>query len=160
MAGYHYFNQRQYDAALQEFQKGLEIDPDFVIALWFAGLCYLRKRMFEQAMDCLQKAATLSNRRPFFLGSLGQALGEANRLEEAHEILLELRERSKTEYVSLSMARLYMGIGKTDEALEELEKALQERNVLIWLVSPQFDPLRSDPRFSAFLKPLNLTNSK
>ena len=68
------------------------------------------------------------------------------------------RERAKREYVEPSQfARIYAYLGEKDEAFEWLEKAFEERADLRGLkVSPDFDPLRDDPRFQDLLRRMNL----
>ena len=63
------------------------------------------------------------------------------------------------DYVSpYYVAEIYTGLGDKDAAIEWLGKALDERStwVVFLGVDPRFDPLRSDPRFAALLKRLNL----
>ena len=68
------------------------------------------------------------------------------------------RERAKREYVEPSQfARIYAYLGEKDEAFEWLEKAFEERADMRGLkVSPEFDPLRDDPRFQDLLLRMNL----
>ncbi|NOR15487.1 MAG: hypothetical protein GQ544_07270 [Candidatus Aminicenantes bacterium] len=59
---------------------------------------------------------------------------------------------------SIAYAMIYVGIGDNDLAIELLEKAYEERSSeLVKLkVHPFYDSLRSDPRFIALLKKMNL----
>jgi len=62
---------------------------------------------------------------------------------------------SKQAYVSsYDLAILYVGLGDKDRALEQLNKAYEERaGFIIYLnVEPLFDPLRSDPRFAELVR--------
>ena len=56
-----------------------------------------------------------------------------------------------------SIALLCFELGEIDQGFEWLEKAYEERDtVMIRLkVNPQFDKVRSDPRFKAMLKRMN-----
>jgi hypothetical protein len=60
--------------------------------------------------------------------------------------------------VSLSLA--YARLGRKDQALAWLEKAYEQRSDIARMVflgvDPQFDPLRSDPRFDVFLRRVGL----
>ncbi len=55
-------------------------------------------------------------------------------------------------------SELLAHLGEADAALAALEEAVQERSpYLPWVNAlPQFDPLRSDPRFQAILAWMNL----
>ena len=54
------------------------------------------------------------------------------------------------------IARIYLGLGETDQAIEWLRKGLQERSY--WMVflkmDPVWDPIRDDPRFRELEKVL------
>ena len=79
--------------------------------------------------------------------------------DEARKILDELKELSEREYVSsYFLALIYTGLGEKDQALEWLEKAYQERAIYLIYVGkqPQFDALRSDPRFTDLLRRVGL----
>ena len=58
----------------------------------------------------------------------------------------------------IEAATFHVLLGERDQALRSLEKAVQQRdNHLIWLNGfPQFDSLRSDPRFLAVASQVNL----
>lgn len=78
--------------------------------------------------------------------------------DEAEKVLKEVIELSKKKYVSsYRIALSYVGLGQIDQAFEWLEKAYEERDH--WLVFlkevPEFDSLRSDPRFQDLLRRMN-----
>jgi hypothetical protein len=58
---------------------------------------------------------------------------------------------------SLDIAQIYVGLGETDQALDWLQKALEERSgTLKFLrVEPRWDPLRSNPRFQDLMRRMN-----
>ncbi|MDH4220429.1 MAG: hypothetical protein OEW23_16860, partial [Candidatus Aminicenantes bacterium] len=59
---------------------------------------------------------------------------------------------------SLWRAAVYLGLGEKNEALENLGKAYLERESILACIKvwPAFDSLRSEPRFKALLKKMNL----
>ncbi len=70
-----------------------------------------------------------------------------------------LRERARTEFVAPPyFATILIGLGRLDEALVELAKAIEQRSwyVMNWKVDPDLDRLRGDPRFKALLKQVGL----
>ena len=90
------------------------------------------------------------------------ALAHANALsgnqEEALRLLQQLVAQPRKQYVSpFYVAVVYMGLGKTETAMDWMEKAFVDRsNGLVFLkVEPELDPLRSNPRFVALQKRLN-----
>jgi hypothetical protein len=59
---------------------------------------------------------------------------------------------------SSSIAILYSRLGEKEKALEWLEKSFEShtRDLIYLKVEPQYDTLRSDPRFAQMLKRLGL----
>jgi hypothetical protein len=48
-------------------------------------------------------------------------------------------------------------LGKKDDAFQSLNTALTEDTVVItWIRRPEFDSLRSDPRYAALMRRMNL----
>jgi len=79
--------------------------------------------------------------------------------DEAEKILHSLEERSKEEYIrSTTWTLMYYALGDIDKSFESLEKAMEERDPGMPFINvlPELDVLRSDPRFNAFLKKMNL----
>jgi tetratricopeptide (TPR) repeat protein len=96
------------------------------------------------------------------VGELGRLFGRAGRREDAERMLAELRAMSRTSYVSpFFHAIIHVGLGDKDRAFEWLERCEKERVVALSLfarVGPLLDPLRSDPRFAALLRRMNLAS--
>ncbi len=135
------------------------MDPNFYLAHWILGVTYGAKGMYDQSIATHQKAAALSSRSPLTLGVMGANHGLAGRKPEARKLLEELQERAKTTYVpACCFAWVYMGLGEEDTAFDYLERAVEQRNLLIvHLVNePVYDPLRGNPRFHALLRKMNL----
>jgi adenylate cyclase len=70
------------------------------------------------------------------------------------------KELSRHRYVALhQIARIYAGLGKKEQALDFLEKAVDDRDTgLTFLkVVPQWDSLRAEPRFVDLLRRVGFT---
>ena len=71
-------------------------------------------------------------------------------------------ERAKTQYVPPALlAALYAAIGDVDASFEWLERAYEERPVLLaanMLGNPNFDGIREDPRFQAILEGMGMAD--
>ena len=86
--------------------------------------------------------------------------GYDSAIQSLYEAQLEtLLETAKDRYVSpMFFVILYAHLNRKEEAFEWLEKAYQERSS--WLVflktDPQFENLRSDPRFIRMVKKVGL----
>jgi len=141
---------RDYNNAINELRKTNEVDPHFPVPYWGLGMCYEQQGKYEEAIAQFQKTIEVSGREPNTIASLAHTLGLAGRVADAKKILLELKERSKKDYVSsYQLAVIELGLGHKDEALKDLGAAFLERSTLLAYLKmdPRFDPLRTDQDF-------------
>jgi tetratricopeptide (TPR) repeat protein len=158
VAGWTFYNARQYDQAVELFQKTLAMDAHFVQARSFLGWTYAQKAFYPEAITEFQKARFVDD-NPEFLGGIGYVYAVSGQRADAQHVLAELEKISKRHHVSpCLMAFIHAGLGEKDQAFGWLEKAYQERSA--WLVyakvDPKYDNLRSDPRFSNLLRRVGL----
>ncbi len=149
---------RQYDKAVEQLRKTLELEPNFFQAHRLLGLAYQQKGMFAEAIAELQMAVH-SEGSPPVVADLGNALAVAGKRDEAQKVLRELAELSKQRYVSAyDVAIIFAGLGENEKVLQWLEKAFEERATgLVHLnVESRLDGLRSDPRFQDLLRRIGL----
>jgi TolB-like protein/DNA-binding winged helix-turn-helix (wHTH) protein/Flp pilus assembly protein TadD len=157
--GWRLYMARQYDQAISQLRNTLEMDPNFALPRMVLGQAYEQKGMVPQAIAELQKAVAVSHDSPPMLGSLGHTFGVAGNKAEAEKILAQMLEQSKKRYVSpFYVSIVYAGLHENEKAMDWLEKAYTDRsNAIIFLkVDPDFDGLRSNPRFQALLRRLAL----
>src|SRR5713101_4933911 len=146
---YHFA--RQYDRAIDQFRKTIEMDPNFASAHFDIAASYVEKRMYTEAIAEYQKVLAISGRNLTYLSELGWAHARAGNTLEAMKILNQLKEISRQSYVPpFAFAFIYIGLGDKDHAFTWLEKDYEQRdNTMVFLkAEPIFDPLRSDPRFA------------
>jgi TolB-like protein/Flp pilus assembly protein TadD len=156
-AGLAFFDARQFDQAIQLERKTLELDPNFISAHSFLGLAYVQKSMRKEGIAEFVKVLVVSPGDAMTLGQLGYAYALEGKRAEAQKVLDQLNELSKQKFVpAIARALVDVGLGEKDKAFEWLEKAYEERYVIPLKVDPQFDPLRSDPRFADLLRRMNL----
>jgi TolB-like protein/serine/threonine protein kinase/tetratricopeptide (TPR) repeat protein len=150
------FFARQPDEAIDQLQKTIELNPGFPLAHLFLALAYNQKGLHEQAIRELKGLADRPDSRAIFKATLGFVYANSGQTGEALNILNELMERrSSKQFISpFQIALVYTGLGKTDQALEWLEKAKLERDpfLLYVQVDPNFDRLRNHPRFIDLIK--------
>ena len=149
---------RKYDEAVEQEKRTLEIDPNYWIAHYALGWIYLQKGQTREAIAPLQKATELSG-FSMAIAPLGYAHAKAGNRPEAMKLLAKLKERSKTGIVApYDMALLYFGLGDKEQGYVWLEKALEARSWWIPFIKaePWMDPLRSEPRFQALIRRMNL----
>ena len=156
--GFLLYLTRRYESAVEQYQATLEIDPTYLVARAELGTAFAQDRNFEQAIAEAEQAKNQPDENPFALARLGSAYALSGNRAKAEKVIDELGELSKARYVCPSyLARIYIGLGDKDRAIEWLEKAYEERSTdLVWLrVEPGFDALRSDPRFQDLLRRMN-----
>jgi len=140
---------RQYDEAIEQLQKALELRADSS-APFFLIRAYWHNGMYEEAIAQAEKLASLGGNqtRPVLLRQVASGnRAEAMRTLENWEGLSPDRR-----------AAYYAMLGENDMAIEWLTKAVDERyhTVTSAKVEPAFDPLRDDPRFHDLLLRMNL----
>lgn len=153
------FYARQYDRAIEQLTRTIEMEPNFALAYWLLGLNYEQKGLLEQATAELRTAVALSNEIPFALASLGHVLGKSGKHDDARSLLDLLGQLSKRRYVSPhSIATVHAGLNQKSKAIDWLNSACDERsNWVIFLnVDPVFDSLRPNARFQAVLRRVGL----
>jgi tetratricopeptide (TPR) repeat protein len=149
----------QYDLAIEQLRKTLEVDRNFAHAHFHLGLTYLRKDAFAEAITEFQRAVTLSPNVTDYKGGLGYAYARSGNRAAARTVLDELKEQSRRSYVPwFYIAGIYAGLEEKDQALACLAKAYEQREQGLAVINrePMFDPLHTDPRFQDLLRRMNL----
>jgi len=149
---------RRYDDAIGKLDQALQIEPNFSPARVDRGLSSEQKGMWREAIADLETARRLDN-SPRSTAMLGEAFALSGDKPRARQILAELQDRAKREYVSpLYQAIVYAGLGEKDAAFSGLQAAFEERatDMLGLKTGALYDPLRSDPRFDDLLKRMGL----
>ncbi len=157
VSNYHFA--RRYDQVLEECRKAREIAPNFYWLDYASGAALAQKGMLAEAIPEFEKSVTGSGKAPFMLAVLGHAYALAGKQSEARRILEELKELSKQVYIAPSLrARIHAGLRENAQALAWLEKGYEERDswLLFLKVEPDFDSLRSEPRFAALVRRVGL----
>jgi tetratricopeptide (TPR) repeat protein len=151
-------NARRYDEAIAQYKRVLSLDPNFAYAHQSLGWVYGFKGMYPEAIAETRKSFEL-NHDPQAQGYLGLWLAKSGGRGEAMKLLDQLKQESTQRYVpGIAFALIYIGLNGKEEALNWLEKEISDRSpgTVNYGISPEFDDLRSDPRFKEMLKRLNL----
>jgi tetratricopeptide (TPR) repeat protein len=120
-----YSRRGQQEEAARFFRTFLQLDPENVEATLSFAAIMIQNERWRPAANLLARADRLAPDSPPILFRLAQSHGQA---------------------------------GQTREALNALRRAAQlvdVRYALAWLSRPEFDPLRRDPEFQAFLADLS-----
>jgi tetratricopeptide (TPR) repeat protein len=149
------YRARRYDEAIAVLRKTLDVEPNYVTARAYLGLCYSMQGRHEEALAESQKTLAAAPGYPDFVGLVGCVYGRSGQRDQALRHLRELKALAKRVYVSPSpIAAVYASVGETDAAIEWLEKCYVERAATIRALKtdPLCDPMRQDARFEALLR--------
>jgi serine/threonine-protein kinase len=168
-----YFLARQFDLAIQECRRAIEIDPNYVPGRIELGMAYEAKGMFREAVaeymrarESIQTLASLlanpaAGTSPSVEALLGHVYAVSGDAANAQHQLDELQNMARQRYVAPSyMAIICAALGRRDAAFTWLNQSYQMRSehLLYLKVEPEVDPLRSDPRFPALVRSVGLPN--
>jgi len=149
---------RRYDMAVEEFQKALELYPEFWLPHLFLGWTYLQQGNMTRANEELAEALRLED-SPWTVASLAHASAVSGGRARACHLLDDLQRRTARQFVApYFVARIYTGLSEKEQAFAWLEKAYDARDeCLTWLkVDPTMDSLHADPRYPDLLHRLGL----
>ncbi|MGE5109685.1 MAG: protein kinase domain-containing protein [Acidobacteriaceae bacterium] len=144
-----YFFRRDYDKALEQWHKSLEISPNSAIAHWNLFHVYMAKSMPREAIAELEQRLNLEGRTD-----------DARRISESYQhsgwrdtlrVLAQISENpSSKSYDPWGVATAYSYLGDKDQAFAWLRKAIEARTSFVdyLRVDPGWDNIRSDPRFT------------
>ncbi|MGI9076071.1 MAG: protein kinase domain-containing protein [Gemmatimonadaceae bacterium] len=157
--GWQYYYARRYGEARYHLMRAIVMNPMAEENYRVLGLTLAMQEEFDEAESTLREAVTMPGAGSYTIATLGYALARAGKLSEAEALLAELTARSEKEYVSpVAFATLYLGMRDADHALGWMEVACEDRRGwLVYLrVNPIFGPLRSDERFAALVRKMQL----
>ncbi|HMD36719.1 MAG TPA: tetratricopeptide repeat protein, partial [Vicinamibacterales bacterium] len=145
------------EAGIAEAMKALDIDSNYLVALYLIGGAYTHAGRHEEALASFEKALKIAGRESFYVAHLAWAQAMAGHRDDARRGLADIEARAPREYVSpLHLAMVDAALGDLDRGFARLDDAVRARAT--WIGSPRFpmfDGFRGDPRFSAMLRRLN-----
>jgi tetratricopeptide (TPR) repeat protein len=156
--GQAYLDLRRYGEAIQQFKNTLKLDPNYAMAARSLGIAYVYRGDYEKGIEELERAAKLDPDDISVNGELGYAYALSGRRAAAEKTLSILLEQVKHGTARpIRVAQVYIGLGDRDHAFAWFEKAVDEHEISFGpKTDAMFDPLRSDPRFTALLRRMNL----
>jgi Tfp pilus assembly protein PilF len=153
ISGRVYVNSHRPDEAIRDLQETLELNPRSDLALQVLGHAYLQKGMNTEAIDAFRRAAVLSGVRDS--AHLAYAYGVTGHRDDGKRLIEALVASDRSRYLPpFHIALAYAGLGDKDAAFRWLERAYTEHASFMdgLNVTPGFDVLHSDPRFTALLE--------
>lgn len=158
-AGFRLRNEKNYDQAIAQMRKALELDPSVARAHFQLGLTLVEAGKLDEGITELENAVRLAQNNVRFQASVGWAYALAGRTEEARAVLQKLETRARNQYVSpVSLASIHVALHENDRALQWLEQAYVQRDFELIMAnkSGRFESLRNEPRFRELMRKIGL----
>lgn len=158
LARVHYFRQ-DFDAALEQCDHTIELNPHFSPAYWILGLVQEQRGEFDESVAAFQRAIQIAPRSPIMQAALGRTLALCGKRQDALRILEELHRLAEKRYVSpFELASLHFALEQTEQGFAWLSKAFQDRcfELISLRVDPRWQSLKSDAQFHQLFSRLGL----
>src|SRR5579872_7374777 len=150
---------RDYDAALDQCDHTIELNPHFSPAYWALGFIQEQRTDLDEAIAAFQRAIDLSPNSPRMHAALARAKALAGDRGAATALLRKLEALAKHRYVSpFEFAAIRFALGQTDLAFRNLAQACNDRafDVLALRLDPRFLSFKEDERFLSIVQEIGL----
>ncbi len=151
---------RQYDEAIEEYDKVLNLEDDFWYAYWMRGMAYDEKKQYRKsAADQRRAIQHYPGNSPLLVASLARSLALSGDQKSARRQLNEVNQPSK--YSSLPHYHIgiaHAALGEKDVAFRYLLESCSAHEM--WAsfiqIDPKMDTLRNDRRYTELRRRLSL----
>jgi TolB-like protein/DNA-binding winged helix-turn-helix (wHTH) protein len=162
--GCTYFYARRYDQALEQFDMGIRLNPDFFVTYYHLSWLYAQLGQYQSAITELTKGRLLAGGDHVKVAAseevaLKKAFAAGGATGFWQQIQKEGEGNEADRIGEFGRPQVYARLGDKEKALEWLERDYGERESLGTLlnVDPAFDSLRFDPRFRDLVRRMGLT---
>jgi TolB-like protein/class 3 adenylate cyclase/Tfp pilus assembly protein PilF len=150
--------------ALEQYNRTLELDPDFRSAIEGKGWAFVACGDLESARQVFEAYHTSVGDSYKGITPLGYINAKLGNRETALEYLGLIKQREDLEpevVLHMDFAVIYLGLGDHDRVFEYLQKAVDERlgSVLFINANPIWDELKADDRFYSLLQQMGLVRA-
>jgi adenylate cyclase len=149
-----YFFSEQYDKAIEECHKYLEMNPREVVAQDYLVHLQVQNRSFEKAAEEATRLAEVSERKPETEAHLAYVYAASGRTEEARKVFEISVAESRQGYSNPTIfITVYSILGDQDNAFRWAEEALDAGKIAFPALrfSPDLKEFRMDPRYKSLL---------
>jgi TolB-like protein/Tfp pilus assembly protein PilF len=153
------YMQHDYAEAIRQTQRVLAMDTKYPVTYLNLALAYAANREFDEAIKAANKSVQLEGDNPFMLSTLSYVNGMAGKTADAHQALQRLNDMGKKRPVSAFYRGFaLLGMGQYKQAMSSFSQAYDERFYALAFakVLPEFEPLRTDPRFKELVHRMRL----
>jgi len=148
---YCFYSGRQYDSVVVQNTRTRHLDPNLFYVDSWVGAAYREKGLIREALAEYEHAQSLAGDRPLYGRAI--TLHRAGQKDAARSVIHALevesqRGRANASYVALA----YAGLGERDRAFKWLDRSVAAHEIPGAAYFPEFDSVRSDPRFGEWLR--------
>jgi TolB-like protein/class 3 adenylate cyclase/Tfp pilus assembly protein PilF len=159
-----YLNLGKPAEALEQYNRTLELDPNFRSAIEGKGWAFVAFGDYDSALQIFESYHESIGHKLRGITPLGYLHGKMGNREKAQYYLELLRQRDEEDpevILYMDYALINLGMGDYDQVFHYLQQAVKERlgNVLFINSNPVWDELKSDNRFYDLLQQIGLAEA-
>lgn len=145
---------RDYEAAISQYRRALERDPDFQYTWVLLADAYSMSGRHEEAIAAARRSLEIDPNDGNYPMWLAFVLARAGQTEEARRLAKQEADTSDPTRVAM----VYVALDEPEEAFAWLDRALAAESPFLveMAVDPRWDPIREDPRFAEMVGSLGL----
>ena len=120
-------NARDYDAALTNFMRAAELDPDNEELHFQLAMALIQKKRYDEALSVMEKISTRkphSEKALLWLALIYRATDKTDQAVQAYQRAIKVAPTSSVSYIEL--ASIYSKTGRDDEAVDLLERGIRK----------------------------------
>jgi TolB-like protein/DNA-binding winged helix-turn-helix (wHTH) protein/Flp pilus assembly protein TadD len=150
--GRMFYEARLYDQAVAALREAAEMNPTSPVVYNWLSWTYDKKGMIQESVEMDLKDEATNGASQEVLAQLRKAFEKSGQMGYLRKKL------EVTEGDGYVLAQINARLGNRDQAFRCLDQAFEQRSGFLALikVDPELDNLRSDPRFQAHLRRMNL----
>jgi len=150
----------QYDLAIRQLNQTIELDPNNYRTFMFLGRALTYTGRNDDAMVALQKALSINPDNLEALAFTGTLKAGAGDRQGALKIMKRVVAAGTKSEPAILVAHILAKLGEASQMFEWLQRSVEQRSTPIYLalLSEEFRPFRSDPRFHSLLASIGLSH--
>ena len=130
---FYYYGYRQYDQALAEFQRAIQLQPNNAQAIEYSGYVHRRQGQWTRCLEELRKALEIDPRSADVAGNLGQTYGLLRMWKDAERVARHAVSIDPYDVIGMRALLLAIlnGKGDVDEAQKVLGTFPSDNKIII-----------------------------